>query len=196
MTEKNDERKEGEMTEERPRGNVLREMTEEEKIKAIAGEQIFGEGVWEYIEERRGERVLHIGAIPPENAWQGRKEEALAAARVYSEIAAAFEDIREDLRHAREEIGELFWREPDAAKGQALACARGRLGDIGFLLSGILRDGEDGDDMDLDAPSLYRTIFREMVRLAERREGEETASSATKEETGEKHDREPREKGD
>ena len=151
---------------ERPRGNVLREMTEEEALQALAARQVFGPGRWEYVEDAaEGTPVLHIGPIPPEEAWEGKREEALAVARVYREIAPALKDMRDGLADLRDRLSE---DDPDERPTEDELHALGDLaGDYVYRLSGLLRDGFDSDDMDISAPGLFHEVFKEMVQLSE-----------------------------
>ena len=152
---------------ERPRGNVLREMTEEEVLEALAARQIWGRGRWEYVEDECGDPVLHSGSIPPENAWEGKKAEALSAARVYREMAPALRDMRDGLADLRDRLSE---DDPDEVPGEDELHALGDLaGEVVYCLSGLLRDGYDSDDMDITAPALFGVVFQELMNGKRRR---------------------------
>ena len=152
----------------RPRGNVLREMTEEEVLEALAARQTFGPGRWEYVEDdAEGTLVLHIGPRPPEAAWEGKREEALAAARVYREIAPALRDMRDGLADLRDRLSE---EDADERPTEDELHALGDLaGDYVYRLSGVLRDGYDSDDMDITAPALFSVVFQELMNEERRR---------------------------
>ena len=150
----------------RPRGNILHEMTEEEVLEALAARQMFGPGRWEYVsEDECGDLVLHSGPIPPMEAWEGKKAEALSAARVYRLMAPALRDMRDGLADLRDRLSE---DDPDEIPGEDELHALGDLADdYVYRLSGLLRDGRDSDDMDISAPGLFHEVFKEMVQLSE-----------------------------
>ena len=151
---------------ERPRGNVLCEMTEDETLGVIAARQTFGPGRWEYVsEDECGDPFLHSGPIPPEAVWEGKKAEALSAARVYREIAPALQDMRDGLADLRDRLSE---DDPDEQPTEDELHALGTIaGEAVYRLSGILQDGFDSDDIDISAPGLFQEVFKEMVQLSE-----------------------------
>ena len=151
---------------EKPQGNVLREMTEEEALEALAASQMFGSGRWEYVEDdAEGTPVLRIGPRPPEAAWGGKREEALAAARVYREIAPILKDMSDALADLRDRLSE---DDPDEQPTEDELHALGTIaGEAVYRLSGILQDGFDSDDIDISAPGLFQEVFKEMVQLSE-----------------------------
>ncbi len=162
--ERNDER----------RGNSLHAMTPEQELEIRAGEQMFGRGTWSYVEDG----VLHAGPVPPRDPWEGRKETALAAARVHELMEEALRPVlgaMDDAAAAVEEAeGEDYGLYP-AACGLREAAHR---------LRGILRDGIDGDDMNVTAPSLFAAVFAELDRA--RREPETPAVSPNPDETNDR----------
>lgn len=154
---------------ERKRGASSGPMSDEDSLIAYAAEKIFGRRRWEYMEEGPdGTMVWHSGPIPPDSAWARAKPEALAAARVHRRLSTDFELVTAQLVEARGDLEELAAAVKSGDAGEAQACIVAV--DTGLwqalhMLSGILRDGYDGDDMDIEMTNLCRAIFDGMVAL-------------------------------
>ncbi len=173
------------MTEKRIGGADSMPLTEQEELEAYAAEQMWGRGRWEFIEENaEGTPVFFSGPVPPESVWEGKKTEALAAARVHRLIAADVGRVIEELDGAYDETAEAMESKHTSEEmRRTLYAIKSGISDATYGLRGILLDGSDGDDMDISMTSLFHAIFEEMVRLRQGREGEETASGATEQET-------------
>ncbi len=162
------------MTEKRIGGADSMPLTEQEELEAYAAEQMWGRGRWEFIEENaEGTPVFFSGPVPPESVWEGKKTEALAAARVHKRIAEDIGRVIEELDGAFDEADEASDAPhvPDETRAYLYAIRAG-ISDATHKLRGILQHGSDGDDMDISMTSLYHAVFEAMVRQREGREGE------------------------
>ncbi len=143
--ERNDER----------RANSLRERTPEEELEIRAGQQMFGRGTWTYAQDG----VLHAGPVPPRAAWEGRRETALAAARVHELMEEALRPVLGAMDDAAAAV-----EEAEGADDYGLYPAASGLREAAYRLRGILRCGFDRDDMDTSAPSLFAAVLGEIER--------------------------------
>ena len=142
-------------------------LSDEEELLAVAGEKLEGAVFWEHHSEENGDQIMEFCPFPDDTVFRGRKAEALAAARVYQDIAPMLYRVKKDLEQISDALTEDHPDEvPDEDDLYHYATV---LNDHAYALRGLLREGRDSDQMDTEKPCLYLAIYEEMVRSKKHR---------------------------